>query len=255
MQTEDDELELALALSVLEMKDHQLSTPSQESRLQQPGDRPSRSSSLQLTSVSQPQRNIHTPLADVADRKKYTHSAQTGPWGMVCPPQATRETELQESIHVDKYDKDTPGTSQTLCVSRLSASFSKQETGIEDDQMIEGDLNPLEKPKRSKNRRQRRKGGGQQVVGLPRSLSAPPPVLLWFRRDLRLCDNPALIGSLEVGAPVIPVFIWIPEEEEGPGITLAVGGACKLTSLKHSASLPLQTWHPVCNHTVSSFYR
>ncbi|XP_068458429.1 deoxyribodipyrimidine photo-lyase isoform X2 [Clinocottus analis] len=35
--SEDDELELALALSLMEMKDHQLSTPSQESRLQQPG--------------------------------------------------------------------------------------------------------------------------------------------------------------------------------------------------------------------------
>lgn len=89
--------------------------------------------------------------------------------------------------------------------------------------------NPSEKPKRSKNRRQRRKGAGQQVVGLPCSPSAPPPVLLWFRRDLRLCDNPALTGSLEIGAPVIPVFIWSPEEEEGPGITVAMGGACKLT--------------------------
>lgn len=94
--------------------------------------------------------------------------------------------------------------------------------------MDEGDLNQSEKPKRSKNRRQRRKGAGQQVVGLPRSPSAQPPVLLWFRRDLRLGDNPALIGSLEVGAPVIPVFIWSPEEEEGPGITVAMGGACKL---------------------------
>ncbi|KAG7216105.1 hypothetical protein INR49_007857 [Caranx melampygus] len=92
----------------------------------------------------------------------------------------------------------------------------------------EGDSNQSEKPKRSKNRRQRRKAGGQQqVVGLPCSPSASRPVLLWFRRDLRLCDNPALIGSLEVGAPVIPVFIWSPEEEEGPGVTVAVGGACK----------------------------
>ena len=91
--------------------------------------------------------------------------------------------------------------------------------------MDEGELTESQKPKRSKNRRQRRKGAGQHVVGLPCS----PSVLLWFRRDLRLCDNPALIGSLEVGAPVIPVFIWSPEEEEGPGITVAMGGACKLT--------------------------
>ncbi|XP_040894004.1 deoxyribodipyrimidine photo-lyase [Toxotes jaculatrix] len=227
-KTEDDELELALALSVLEMKDHQLSTPSQQSRLQQPGDSPNQSSCVQLTSVSQPQGSSHTQLADVAGRRKNTHSAQTGPWGMVCPPQTTQETELQKSTHVDKHDKETPGTSKTVCVSRTYASFSKQGTVKEGEQMIEeGDLNQSEKPKRSKNRRQRRKGSGQQVVGLPCSPSAPAPVLLWFRRDLRLCDNPALVGSLEVGAPVIPVFIWSPEEEEGPGITVAVGGACK----------------------------
>ncbi|XP_059916089.1 deoxyribodipyrimidine photo-lyase [Gadus macrocephalus] len=85
-----------------------------------------------------------------------------------------------------------------------------------------------QKPKRSKNRRQRGKGCGQRaVVGLPHSPSATPPVLLWLRRDLRLHDNPALIGSLQAGAPVVPVFIWSPEEEEGPGVTMATGGACR----------------------------
>ncbi|XP_071356744.1 deoxyribodipyrimidine photo-lyase isoform X2 [Trachinotus anak] len=227
-QTEDDELELALALSLLEMKDQQMSAPSQESRHQQCKNRPIQSSSAQLTSVSQPQGSSHTQLADVAGRKKNTHSAQCGPWGSVCPPQTTQETELQKSTHVDKYNKETLGTSQSVCVSKPSASVSKQEMVIEGGQMTkEGDLNHSEKPKRSKNRRQRRKAGGQQVVGLSCSPSALQPVLLWFRRDLRLCDNPALIGSLEVGAPVIPVFIWSPEEEEGPGITVAVGGACK----------------------------
>lgn len=38
--------------------------------------------------------------------------------------------------------------------------------------------------------------------------------LLWFRRDLRLADNPALSAAVKNG-PVIPVFIWAPEEE-GP---------------------------------------
>ncbi|XP_053742858.1 deoxyribodipyrimidine photo-lyase isoform X1 [Synchiropus splendidus] len=98
-----------------------------------------------------------------------------------------------------------------------------------DQQVLSSDKEELDhKPKRSKNRRQRRKAAAHQhVVGLLCSPSATPPVLLWFRRDLRLCDNPALIGSLQAGAPVIPVFIWSPEEEEGPGITVAVGGACK----------------------------
>jgi len=39
------------------------------------------------------------------------------------------------------------------------------------------------------------------------------PTLLWFRQDLRLADNPALSAALERRSPVIPVFIWAPEEE------------------------------------------
>jgi deoxyribodipyrimidine photo-lyase len=39
------------------------------------------------------------------------------------------------------------------------------------------------------------------------------PALLWFRRDLRLSDNPALDAALDHGGPVIPVFIWAPEED------------------------------------------
>jgi deoxyribodipyrimidine photo-lyase len=39
------------------------------------------------------------------------------------------------------------------------------------------------------------------------------PTLLWFRQDLRLADNPALTQALERAGPVLPVFIWAPEEE------------------------------------------
>ena len=39
------------------------------------------------------------------------------------------------------------------------------------------------------------------------------PTLLWFRQDLRLADNPALSAALQRRSPVIPVFIWAPEEE------------------------------------------
>jgi deoxyribodipyrimidine photo-lyase len=37
--------------------------------------------------------------------------------------------------------------------------------------------------------------------------------LLWYRLDLRLADNPALQAALGHGGPVVPVFIWSPEEE------------------------------------------
>lgn len=39
--------------------------------------------------------------------------------------------------------------------------------------------------------------------------------LLWFRLDLRVTDNTALLAAVRQGGPVIPVFIWSPEEE-GP---------------------------------------
>jgi len=39
------------------------------------------------------------------------------------------------------------------------------------------------------------------------------PTLVWFRRDLRLADNPALLAALERGGAVIPIYIWAPDEE------------------------------------------
>lgn len=38
--------------------------------------------------------------------------------------------------------------------------------------------------------------------------------LVWFRRDLRLADHAALTHAAERGAPIVPVFVWAPEEEE-----------------------------------------
>ncbi|XP_028287972.1 uncharacterized protein LOC114452690 [Parambassis ranga] len=210
--TEDDELEHALALSLLEVKDQQPSTPRQESQLLQPGDRPSQSSLDHLKLESRSQDGW----------KKNIYAAQTGAWSKKCTTQTEREIKLQNSTHLDNHHNQTCGTGQTLCDSGNSA---KQDTS--EQIKAESAVNQSEKPKRYKNRRRRRKAVGQQHVGLPCSPSAALPVLLWVRRDLRLCDNPALTASLELGSPVIPVFIWSPEEEEGPGVTVAMGGACK----------------------------
>jgi len=38
---------------------------------------------------------------------------------------------------------------------------------------------------------------------------------VWLRQDLRLADNPALQAACRRGGPIVPVFIWAPEEE-GP---------------------------------------
>ena len=39
------------------------------------------------------------------------------------------------------------------------------------------------------------------------------PVIVWFRRDLRLIDNPALQAAAAGGRPIIPVYIHAAEEE------------------------------------------
>ena len=39
------------------------------------------------------------------------------------------------------------------------------------------------------------------------------PALIWFRNDLRLNDHLALAAAAELGAPVLPVFVWSPDEE------------------------------------------
>ncbi len=43
------------------------------------------------------------------------------------------------------------------------------------------------------------------------SKEEPPPILLWFRKDLRLDDNHALHAAAASGRPVIPIYIREPE--------------------------------------------
>jgi len=40
-----------------------------------------------------------------------------------------------------------------------------------------------------------------------------PPSIVWFRNDLRLADNEALQAAVVRGAPIIPIFVFAPEEE------------------------------------------
>ena len=37
--------------------------------------------------------------------------------------------------------------------------------------------------------------------------------IVWLRRDLRLDEQPALRAAVERGNPILPLFIWAPEEE------------------------------------------
>jgi deoxyribodipyrimidine photo-lyase len=54
------------------------------------------------------------------------------------------------------------------------------------------------------------------------------PVLLWFRRDLRLADNPALEAARRTGAPILPLYVL----DETPG--LRAPGAASLWWLDKS---------------------
>lgn len=61
-------------------------------------------------------------------------------------------------------------------------------------------------------------------------------VLLWLRLDLRLADNPALRAAVKTGLPVIPVFVWAPEEDgnEAPGTAAHWWLHQSLTALEQS---------------------
>ena len=48
-------------------------------------------------------------------------------------------------------------------------------------------------------------------------MAVSPPVIVWFRRDLRLADNDALHAAHASGAPVIPVFVLDRHAERPPG--------------------------------------
>lgn len=56
-----------------------------------------------------------------------------------------------------------------------------------------------------------------------------PTTLLWFRQDLRLADNPALLAAMETGLPILPVYIL---DDENAG-SWKMGGASRVW-LHHS---------------------
>lgn len=71
---------------------------------------------------------------------------------------------------------------------------------------------------------------------------AAGPVIVWFRLDLRVGDNPALHAALETGRPIIPVFILdhaaAGEWEMGGATCWALHGA--LESLGHALPIVLR---------------
>ncbi len=60
-------------------------------------------------------------------------------------------------------------------------------------------------------------------------MSTAPPIILWFRKDLRLDDNLALTAAVETGRPVLSVYIL---DDSDP--TIAPLGGAQLWWLHHS---------------------
>lgn len=64
------------------------------------------------------------------------------------------------------------------------------------------------------------------------------PIIVWFRQDLRLADNPALFEAVKTGAPILPLYIL----DDGNAGEWAMGGASRwwlhhsLAALNHSLS-------------------
>ena len=67
------------------------------------------------------------------------------------------------------------------------------------------------------------------AVAVPHSM---PSTLLWFRQDLRLQDNPALMAALARGEPVVPVYVL---DDAGDGAWPA-GGASDRKSTRLNSS-------------------
>lgn len=70
-------------------------------------------------------------------------------------------------------------------------------------------------------------------------MSDTSPILVWFRRDLRLSDHPALHAACESGRPVIPVFIHDRLSEGlavAPKFRLGLGVGCFADALADKGS-------------------
>ncbi len=71
-------------------------------------------------------------------------------------------------------------------------------------------------------------------------MSDKTPIIVWFRRDLRLSDHPALSAAVEAGRPLIPVYIHDPDADD-PWPTGAAGRWWLRHSLAHLADA-LAAW-------------
>lgn len=70
-------------------------------------------------------------------------------------------------------------------------------------------------------------------------MSETSPIILWFRRDLRLSDHPALTAACQSGRPVIPLFIHDDQTEvlgAAPKFRLGLALGCLSETLEEKGS-------------------
>uniref|UniRef100_A0A8C5MZZ1 Photolyase/cryptochrome alpha/beta domain-containing protein n=1 Tax=Leptobrachium leishanense TaxID=445787 RepID=A0A8C5MZZ1_9ANUR len=121
------------------------------------------------------------------------------------------QTDKQNSNNIDHLYHGQPEPEDCVLKSAENSSQFHLESLVDNGSKVK------------KSRRNRKK----KTLPTPNSFFSMKPVLVWFRRDLRLYDNPALIAALERGAPIIPVFLWCLTEESGQNFSLASGGATR----------------------------
>jgi cryptochrome 1 len=64
------------------------------------------------------------------------------------------------------------------------------------------------------------------------AVEAAMRTVVWFRRDLRVEDNPALAAAARTAGEVVPAYVWAPEED-GPYYPGRVSRWWLSQSLKH----------------------
>ncbi|MEM5544669.1 deoxyribodipyrimidine photo-lyase [Sulfitobacter sp. AS92] len=70
-------------------------------------------------------------------------------------------------------------------------------------------------------------------------MSENSPIIMWFRRDLRLSDHPAMAAACKTGRPVIPLFIHDDQSQglgAAPKFRLGLALGCLAETLKEKGS-------------------
>ncbi|KAJ1082490.1 hypothetical protein NDU88_002655 [Pleurodeles waltl] len=206
----DQELDLALALSLQEADLHMQSVTN-DTAVQVKDDH----NILGELSFAAVVRN------SVAENKSKSSLTSCDARTLDCKVQArscSQKVGVTECVQQNKTDDMTAYHGQPEPEDCVLQSYSNAPIFLEDP------VTELTNSKITKKVKKRRK---RKTCSLLTSPTAMKPVVVWFRRDLRLYDNPALISALELGAPIIPVFLWCFSEENGQNFTLAAGGATR----------------------------